>query len=148
MDTANSSNLPLETKYQKLAQEYQKLRSQAAVLKKAFLAEQSKTSSIRENLRQKETQLRKSETETDSLNFRNKQMERRIIALQEDFSKESNKKQSGKDKVRNVAHNSSETDPLLFAELQKKIIENAQLTSVVTLLKYINLTTDAELFPD
>ncbi|KAL5274524.1 PPP1R21.2 family protein [Megaselia abdita] len=131
MDTANSSNLPLETKYQKLAQEYQKLRSQAAVLKKAFLAEQSKTSSIRENLRQKETQLRKSETETDSLNFRNKQMERRIIALQEDFSKESNKKQSGKDKVRNVAHNSSETDPLLFAELQKKIIENAQLTSVI-----------------
>lgn len=92
-------------------------------MKKAFLAEQS-------TVRQKETQLRKSEQEADSLNFRNKQMERRIIALQDDFKKETNKKQSSKEKLKSVVH-SDEPDRLLFEELQKKIIENAQLTSVV-----------------
>lgn len=96
------------------------------------MAEQSKTSSLKETLRQTQTQLRKFEQETDSLNFRNKQMERRIISLQEDFIKESSKKQSSKEKTKNiVTQNSNEPDPLLFEELQKKLIENAQLTSVV-----------------
>lgn len=114
-------------------------------MKKAFLSEQSKSASLRETLRQKETQLRRSEAEADSLNFRNKQMERRIIALQEDFSKESNKKQSSKEKVKNVQQNFNESDPLLFEELQKKIIENAQLTSVVIFLFFPQVTLNSSL---
>lgn len=79
-------------------------------------------------------------------------MERRIIALQEDFSKESIKKQSSKEKLKNVVQqNSNEPDPLLFEELQKKIIENAQLSSVVTFFLSFRFRTryfELSFFPD
>lgn len=72
-------------------------------------------------------------------------MERRIIALQEDFSKESNKKQSSKEKAKIVVQqNFNEPDPFLFEELQKKIIENAQLTSVVN--SFISLRVSLDRF--
>ncbi|CAD7092391.1 unnamed protein product [Hermetia illucens] len=127
----------LDSKYQKLASEYSKLRAQASVLKKAVIDEQNKNSSLREVLRQRETSLRRAEQEVDSLSFRNKQLELRVASLQEDFEKEvkkSTKNQKVSNKVRtheNVGDALNHSETILAEELQKKIMENAQLTSLI-----------------
>lgn len=145
MDTNN-----LESKYQKLATEYSKLRAQASVLKKAVIEEQTKSSTLRDSLRQKETALRRSEQEVDSLGFRNKQLEHRVASLQDDFEKEikkssnkslkfNNKKLNNKNVSNSPSGNGditinsscNSTDPIIFEELQKKIMENAMLTSLI-----------------
>ncbi|KAI9576689.1 hypothetical protein GQX74_010671 [Glossina fuscipes] len=51
------------------------LRTQASVLKRAVLDEQSKSSGLRDQLTQKEPTLRRAEQEVDSSGFRNKQLE-------------------------------------------------------------------------
>lgn len=121
-------------KYQKLASEYSKLRAQASVLKKAVLEEQNKSSTLRETLRMKEATLRKTEQEVDSLGFRNKQLERTVAKLQEDLELELKKisSKSGGAKSSRSSSNAG-VDPsgvdaqLLTEELQKKLLENAQL---------------------
>uniref|UniRef100_A0A182Q9R2 Protein phosphatase 1 regulatory subunit 21 N-terminal domain-containing protein n=1 Tax=Anopheles farauti TaxID=69004 RepID=A0A182Q9R2_9DIPT len=124
-------------KYQKLATEYSKLRAQASVLKRAVLDEQNKNSSMRETLRLKEASLRKSEQEVDSLGFRNKQLERRVAALQENLEHELKKASSGKTLKTKSSNNELNaagpgTDASVIAEeLQKKILENAQLSNSV-----------------
>lgn len=124
-------------KYQKLAAEYSKLRAQASVLKKAVLEEQNKSSTLRETLRVKEASLRKTEQEVDSLGFRNKQLERTVAKLQEDLELELKKvsaKGGGGAKSSRSSSNAG-VDPtgvdaqLLTEELQKKILENAQLVT-------------------
>lgn len=124
-------------KYQKLAAEYSKLRAQASVLKKAVLEEQNKSSTLRETLRVKEATLRKTEQEVDSLGFRNKQLERTVAKLQEDLELELKKVSSkgGGSKSSRSSSNAGSVDPsgvdaqLLTEELQKKILENAQLVT-------------------
>lgn len=123
-------------KYQKLAAEYSKLRAQASVLKKAVLEEQTKSSSLRETLRVKEATLRKTEQEVDSLGFRNKQLERTVAKLQEDLELEFKKASSkGGAKSKSSTASGGATDAsgvdaqLLTEELQKKILENAQLVT-------------------
>uniref|UniRef100_A0A182JXU5 KLRAQ domain-containing protein n=1 Tax=Anopheles christyi TaxID=43041 RepID=A0A182JXU5_9DIPT len=123
-------------KYQKLATEYSKLRAQASVLKRAVLDEQNKNSSLRESLRLKEATLRKSEQEVDSLGFRNKQLERRVAALQENLEYELKKVSSGKSLKTKSSNNdlnaATGTEASVIAEeLQKKILENAQLSNSV-----------------
>ncbi|XP_039495433.1 protein phosphatase 1 regulatory subunit 21 [Drosophila santomea] len=132
-----------EAKYQKLATEYSKLRAQATVLKKAVLEEQSKEASLREQLQQYATSLRRTEQEVDSLGFRNKQLESRVSQLQQEISVHEQPKKKDKDSGgrRGLQNNGSrpEADPpsdaaqeaLIFEELQKKIMENAQLTSLI-----------------
>lgn len=121
------------TKYQKLAAEYSKLRAQASVLKRAVLEEQNKSSTLRETLRTKEANLRKSEQEVDSLGFRNKQLERRVAALQENLEQELKKLTAkGSKSKASTDTNASGTDSKVIAEeLQKKIIENAQLVTLL-----------------
>lgn len=148
----------LEAKYRKLASEYSKLRAQASVLKTAVIEEQGKSSTLREALRQRETSLRRSEHEVDSLGFRNKQLERRVASLQEDIASKENRKSNKNQKsdpINNGKTKSSSSsassagaghDPagsrfadyfdntqevLIFEELQKKILENAELTSSI-----------------
>uniref|UniRef100_A0A182P003 KLRAQ domain-containing protein n=1 Tax=Anopheles epiroticus TaxID=199890 RepID=A0A182P003_9DIPT len=123
-------------KYQKLATEYSKLRAQASVLKRAVLDEQNKSSSLRESLRLKEATLRKSEQEVDSLGFRNKQLERRVAALQENLEHELKKGSGGKALKTKSSNNDlnavTGTEASVIAEeLQKKILENAQLSNSV-----------------
>ncbi|TMW53097.1 hypothetical protein DOY81_001825 [Sarcophaga bullata] len=136
-----------EDKYHKLASEYAKLRAQASVLKKALLEEQAKSSSLRDQLKHKETILRRAEQELDSLGFRNKQLELRVASLQDDLAtSEARKKErdgkrnanSDKNDMQQVNFNSGPLggrdvshDPLIFEELQKKIMENAELTSLI-----------------
>ncbi|XP_058059015.1 protein phosphatase 1 regulatory subunit 21 [Anopheles bellator] len=123
-------------KYQKLATEYSKLRAQASVLKRAVLEEQTKNSSLRESLRTREATLRKSEQEVDSLGFRNKQLERRVAALQENLEQELKKGSGGKASKTKSPSNDSIAVPgtdagVVTEELQKKILENALLSNTV-----------------
>lgn len=131
-----------EDKYQKLASEYAKLRAQASVLKKALLDEQAKNSLLRDQQKHKETTLRRTEQEIDSLGFRNKQLELRVASLQDDLATSESKKRD-RDTKRRVGSDKFETqqvnfiggdvcqDALIFEELQKKIMENAELTSLI-----------------
>ncbi|XP_050070153.1 protein phosphatase 1 regulatory subunit 21 [Anopheles maculipalpis] len=124
-------------KYQKLATEYSKLRAQASVLKRAVLDEQNKNSSLRETLRLKEATLRKSEQEVDSLGFRNKQLERRVAALQENLEHELKKASGGKTLKTKSSNNDLNASlpgsevSVIAEELQQKILENVQLSNSV-----------------
>lgn len=122
------------------------LRAQASVLRKALLEEQAKNSTLRDQLKQKETTLRRAEQEIDSLGFRNKQLEHRVASLQDELAttearkKEKEAKKRGtsdKNEVQQVnlmsgRKDDMSQDSLIFEELQKKIMENAELTSLVT----------------
>ncbi|XP_053687726.1 protein phosphatase 1 regulatory subunit 21 [Sabethes cyaneus] len=131
METENS------TKYQKLAAEYAKLRAQASVLKRAVLEEQNKSSVLRESVRIKEANLRKSEQEVDSLGFRNKQLERRVATLQENLEQELKKvaTKGQKSKTSNdglsIGSTAAADSMVIAEELQKKILENAQLVTLM-----------------
>ncbi|XP_055542584.1 uncharacterized protein LOC129728190 [Wyeomyia smithii] len=132
METENS------TKYQKLAAEYAKLRAQASVLKRAVLEEQNKGSVLREAMRIKEANLRKSEQEVDSLGFRNKQLERRVATLQENFEQElkkatskGSKSKTGSDGLSISCDPTAADSKVIVEELQKKILENAQLLTLL-----------------
>lgn len=111
------------------------------------MEEQAKSSSLRDQLKQKETILRRAEQELDSLGFRNKQLELRVASLQDDFATSEARKKE-KDSKRKANSDKSDIqqvnlkggtiggsdmshDSLIFEELQKKIMENAELTSLV-----------------
>lgn len=66
-------------KYEKLVQEYVKLRSKLTILKKAYV-ELSETSA------QKDQALRKCEQEIEGLSFRNQQLTSRVEVLQRDLA--------------------------------------------------------------
>lgn len=106
-------------------------------MKRAVLEEQSKSSVLREALRTKETALRRAEQEVDSIGFRNKQLEHRVASLQDDFNKENSKKApktSNKTKSKtntNTDRDSTEQSLVFNEELQKKILESAELASMV-----------------
>jgi protein phosphatase 1 regulatory subunit 21 len=75
----NTSNNNHQTiKYEKLVQDYVKLRSKLTILKKAYI-ELSETSS------QKDQSMRKYEQEIEGLNFRNQQLTSRVEILQKDL---------------------------------------------------------------
>jgi protein phosphatase 1 regulatory subunit 21 len=74
----NNTNNHLNIKYEKLVQDYVKLRSKLTILKKAYI-ELSETSS------QKDQSMRKYEQEIEGLNFRNQQLTARVEILQKDL---------------------------------------------------------------
>lgn len=98
-------------------------------------------------MRHKESTLRRTEQEVDSIGFRNKQLEHRVSILQKELAtndcvnkKERNKRsQTGSTfDIEHSDHTSINSnasiiaqEALIFEELQKKIIENAQLSSLV-----------------
>ncbi len=76
--SATSSSSDLGSKYQKLAGEYSKLRSQFGVVKKAVLEEQARSAELSDRLRDRELDERKREAEMESIKFRNQQLTKRI----------------------------------------------------------------------
>ncbi|KAK2574904.1 hypothetical protein KPH14_002595 [Odynerus spinipes] len=122
----------LQTKYQKIATEYSKIRAQANVLKKAVIDEQARNAEIREHLKEKEVEFRRAEQEIDSLTFRNQQLTKRITVLQEELDKAQNKSRKGKGKVSDTnTQVPASSNHILDEEFQKKIVENAQLLSQI-----------------
>lgn len=125
-------NGQLQTKYQKIATEYSKVRAQVNVLKKAVIDEQTRNADYREQLKEKEVGLRRAEQELDSLTFRNQQLTKRVTVLQEELDQIQNRGKKGRSKS-----SDSKTQPtsppnhILDEEFQKKIVENAQLLSQI-----------------
>jgi len=112
----------LQVKYQKLGQEYQKLRAQVSVLKKGVIDEQANNKLLQEALKQKDQIVRKHEQEIDSLQFRNDQLSKRVEILQGDldvWERGTNRPKSSVDYMPNeIDHRVHEQ------ELEMKIKEN------------------------
>ncbi|XP_041107699.1 protein phosphatase 1 regulatory subunit 21 isoform X1 [Polyodon spathula] len=118
----------LQAKYQKLAQEYSKLRAQNQVLKKAVVDEQASTALLKEQMKMKDQSLRKVEQEMDSLTFRNQQLAKRVELLQEELVAMETKGKKNKQKSSDSTSQHSHQHQSVFDEdLQKKIEENERL---------------------
>lgn len=118
----------LQTKYQKVASEYSKVRAQVAVLKKAVLDEQTKNSELRDTLKEREQGLRKAEQEMDSLTFRNQQLTKRVTVLQDELESMSKVKKS---KSKTPDTSTGYNNEVMGEELHKTITENAKLLSLL-----------------
>lgn len=119
--------------------DFLQVRSQATVLKKALLEEQNKNLELKELANELEQKLRKHTHEMESLTFRNEQLAKRVIVLQQELQNNSHIKKS---KTKLTESNAPSSFSVLDEELHKKIIENAQLISTVSmqeLLHYLNL---------
>lgn len=117
----------LQVKYSKLAQEYSKLRAQNQVLKKGVVDEQANSTSLKEQLKQREQSLRKVEQEMDSLNFRNQQLAKRVELLQEELATSETKGKKSKNKGDSPSQQGMQTQNVFDEDLQKKIEENERL---------------------
>ena len=73
------------------------LKAQIPVLKKAYLDEQGEAKQLKESLKEKSQTVRKFEQEVDSLTFRNQQLSKRVVFLQEELeASENNSKKKNK----------------------------------------------------
>lgn len=99
------------------------------------MEEQTKGGNLKETIRLKEVELRRSEQEVDSLTFRNKQLELRVATLQDELEKKQGRTGQKKATLHsNGNHNShpgAGSDNVVTEEFQKKIVENAQLISLL-----------------
>lgn len=99
------------------------------------MEERNKVSVLEESLRIKDQNLRRTESEIDSINFRNKQLEHRVSSLQDDLQNFSKPKGgANKSSKSNPSTGNHQIDPIIFEDFQKKIIECAQLSSTVLFL--------------
>ncbi|XP_062911695.1 protein phosphatase 1 regulatory subunit 21 isoform X3 [Mobula hypostoma] len=118
----------LQAKYQKLAQEYSKLRAQNQVLKKAVVDEQGHGASLKEELKMKDQSVRKLQQEMDSLTFRNQQLAKRVELLQEELVTTEAKGKKSKQKCADSPSQLNQQRQSVFDEdLQNKIEENERL---------------------
>nr|CAD2168160.1 unnamed protein product [Meloidogyne enterolobii]CAD2203669.1 unnamed protein product [Meloidogyne enterolobii] len=144
-----STGIDPAAKYQRLSVEYVKVRNQVSVLKSALLEEQAKTTELQRQITAGDTKLRKTESERDSLAFRNDQLVKRVESLQESleaqlsiFEPTKGKKKHKEANLRLVAENTrmhqhqtfggtSTSDPniIMEEELERKILENSVLHS-------------------
>ena len=95
IDINNSSSslaqsIEQNVKYEKLVQDYVKVRSKLTILKKAYVE-------LNESSAQKDQSIRKYEQELEGLNFRNQQLTARVESLQRELE--------------NLAANSANTNP-------------------------------------
>ncbi|KAJ7397910.1 hypothetical protein BTVI_130853 [Pitangus sulphuratus] len=117
----------LQGKYQKLAQEYSKLRAQNQVLKKGVVDEQANSASLKEQLKMKDQSLRKLQQEMDSLTFRNQQLAKRVELLQDELALSEARGKKSKKSVESSSQLSQEQKSVFNEDLQKKIEENERL---------------------
>ncbi|XP_072168394.1 protein phosphatase 1 regulatory subunit 21-like [Diadema setosum] len=117
----------LQAKYQKLAQEFAKLRAQNQVLKKAVIDEQAKQTDSKEQMKVRDQKIRKYEQELDSLTFRNQQLTKRVNVLQDELDVYESKGKKNKNRdVDNSTHVKASSN-VIGEELRGKIQENESL---------------------
>ncbi|CAD5232255.1 unnamed protein product [Bursaphelenchus xylophilus] len=80
-----SGTTDVSVKYQRLAAEFVKLRSQLNVLKTAVIDEKGRNEQLRSDILAKDSELRKTNDENESLQFRNAQLVKRVEALQKNL---------------------------------------------------------------
>ncbi|XP_072121038.1 protein phosphatase 1 regulatory subunit 21 isoform X2 [Mobula birostris] len=117
----------LQAKYQKLAQEYSKLRAQNQVLKKAVVDEQGHGASLKEELKMKDQSVRKLQQEMDSLTFRNQQLAKRVELLQEELVTTEAKGKKSKKCADFPSQLNQQRQSVFDEDLQNKIEENERL---------------------
>ncbi|KAF6105632.1 protein phosphatase 1 regulatory subunit 21 [Phyllostomus discolor] len=117
----------LQGKYQKLAQEYSKLRAQNQVLKKGVVDEQANSAALKEQLKMKDQSLRKLQQEMDSLTFRNLQLAKRVELLQDELALSEPRGKKNKKSGDSSSQLSQEQKSVFDEDLQKKIEENERL---------------------
>ncbi|XP_078413357.1 protein phosphatase 1 regulatory subunit 21 isoform X4 [Cetorhinus maximus] len=117
----------LQAKYQKLAQEYSKLRAQNQVLKKAVVDEQGQGTSLKEELKMKDQCVRKLQQEMDSLTFRNQQLAKRVELLQEELVTTEAKGKKNKKNADPPSQMNQQLQSVFDEDLQNKIEENERL---------------------
>nr|XP_004660206.1 protein phosphatase 1 regulatory subunit 21 [Jaculus jaculus] len=117
----------LQGKYQKLAQEYSKLRAQNQVLKKGVVDEQANSAALKEQLKMKDQSLRKLQQEMDSLTFRNLQLAKRVELLQDELALSEPRGKKNKKSGECSSQLSQEQKSVFDEDLQKKIEENERL---------------------
>uniref|UniRef100_A0A4W3GRX2 Protein phosphatase 1 regulatory subunit 21 n=1 Tax=Callorhinchus milii TaxID=7868 RepID=A0A4W3GRX2_CALMI len=117
----------LQAKYQKLAQEYSKLRAQNQVLKKAVVDEQANGTSLKEELKMKDQSVRKLQQEMDSLTFRNQQLAKRVELLQEELVNSETKGKKNKKSNDSPSQLRQQRQSVFDEDLQNKIEENERL---------------------
>nr|XP_054758358.1 protein phosphatase 1 regulatory subunit 21-like isoform X1 [Lytechinus pictus] len=117
----------LQAKYQKLAQEFAKVRAQNQVLKKAVIEEQAKQNDAKEQLKIRDQKIRKFEQELDSLTFRNQQLTKRVNVLQDELDIHESKGKKSKNKDMDNATHVKTSPNVIGEELRGKIHENETL---------------------
>jgi len=143
MTATEAAGPDISTKYQKLATEYAKLRAQMTVLKKGLLDEQDKSSSLSDQVHEKDTHVRKQASEMEAVLFRNQQLTKRISLLQEEAEAATRNKKSRWRRDRSGSkerhalsggqgpgfghHPGDLGDQVINEELVAKIKENAEL---------------------
>lgn len=99
-----------------------------------MLDEQAKVVNLKETIKGYEQQMRKHDQEMESLTFRNDQLTKRIYVLQDELRINQHGK---KNKTKTPDNNIQSNFNILDEELQKKIMENAQLSSTVRFLGFL-----------
>jgi protein phosphatase 1 regulatory subunit 21 len=142
----------LQSKYQRLAHEYAKLRSHVEILKKAVKEEKFQRESLQDKVRETTLSLRKHVQENESLQFRNLQLSKRVEMLQGDLDSPVSKRKKKVGAVDGVVETDSDVHT---QELAAKISENAQLhiriaelTQKCEMTESALLTTTAQLESD
>ncbi|KAI9261655.1 hypothetical protein BDA99DRAFT_512026 [Phascolomyces articulosus] len=116
----------LQQKHQKLLQEYSRLKAQHTVLKKGLIKEQSTTTSLQGNVKEKEKELRKLQEQLDLLAFHNERLTKRIEAVQDGEQKGSHFSLLG-GAVKKELEKSTQALDAANVDLAKKIEENERL---------------------
>ena len=105
IDINNSSSslaqsIEQNVKYEKLVQDYVKVRSKLTILKKAYVE-------LNESSAQKDQSIRKYEQELEGLNFRNQQLTARVESLQRDLENLSANSANTNPQASSISQNSS-----------------------------------------
>uniref|UniRef100_A0A1I7Z0E8 Protein phosphatase 1 regulatory subunit 21 n=1 Tax=Steinernema glaseri TaxID=37863 RepID=A0A1I7Z0E8_9BILA len=136
-----SSNADINSKYQRLAAEYAKLRAQVPVLKSAVIEEQTRNSHLQSEANEKDSRLRRLEGEFDELRARNDALVKTIEKLQESLASTDVLQPPKKGKKKSEMKHSKTFDHaaidsgLLEQELSRKLAENAELHNEIFTLQ-------------
>ncbi|EGC30288.1 hypothetical protein DICPUDRAFT_157996 [Dictyostelium purpureum] len=120
-------------KIQKVVNNYQKIKTQNAILKKALVQEQQKTNDLEKTVKEKEQALVTALQEHDVLDFNNQRLTKRITLMQEEFMNSGKKESGGQWFGRNTKIELQKKEDeinVLRSELQEKIEDNEGLHSV------------------
>ncbi|CAM0135441.1 hypothetical protein VKS41_005080 [Umbelopsis sp. WA50703] len=134
--SAISSAEELSQKYQRLFQEYSRIKAQHTVLKKAVVKEQATNSALQGTVKEKEKEFRKLQEQVDLLKYHNERLTRRIEAVQEKDNKGSSFSLLGGAMKKELEKSAQALDAATI-DLQNKIQENEELHKEMAEINHI-----------
>ncbi|KAI9142641.1 hypothetical protein BKA69DRAFT_1037653 [Paraphysoderma sedebokerense] len=118
-----------EEKYQRLIQEYSKIKAQNSLLKKAVIDEKSQTEDLEAELKAKEQEIKKSVQQLELLSFHNQNLSKRIENLQQQLKTQQKSSSwfGGGSSTKKELEITRKTMDAVRTELNLKIEENESL---------------------